>query len=83
MDIPRVGILASGRDLYMVVQTTTSQYQFYIGNINTYEEVARKVHKGIMDAGREARRAASGLQVVEGAQANAVVREAKGRKPGR
>lgn len=83
LDLPKLGVVANGKDLYLLVMATTSSYQVYLCNINTYEEVARQIHKTIMEAGREAKRAANGLQVVEGAQANAVVRQAKGRKQGR
>lgn len=80
VDLPQLGVIAQGRDLYLQVQLSTSAYQVYICNIATYEDVARVIHKGIMEAGRDAKRAASGLQVVEGSKADAVVREAKGRK---
>jgi len=82
LDLPKIGIVANGKDLYLIVMATTSSYQVYLCNINTYEEVARQIHKTILDAGREAKRAANGLQVLKGAEADAVVRKAKGRQPG-
>lgn len=82
VEVPQFGVLAAGKDIYLTVMYATMEQRIYLCNITNYEDVARKLHKTIMDAGLQAKRAATGLQVVEGAQANAVVRQATRREPG-
>lgn len=78
-ELPSYGVAVIGKDLYLTIQYQTAMMQFYLCNVNTYEEIARKLHKGIMDAGIGAKRAANGtpkLVQVKGDQADAVVRKA-------
>jgi hypothetical protein len=79
VEVPQFGVLAAGKDIFLTVMYATMEQRVYLCNITNYEDVARQLHKTIMDAGLQAKRAATGLQVVEGANANAVVRKAKGR----
>lgn len=82
VEVPQFGVLAAGKDIFLTIMYATMEQRVYLCNITNYEDVARKLHKTIMDAGLQAKRAATGLVAVEGAQANAVVRQAKGRQPG-
>ena len=82
VEVPQFGVLAAGKDIFLTIMYATMEQRIYLCNITNYEDVARKLHKTIMDAGLQAKRAATGLVAVEGAQANAVVRQAKGRQPG-
>lgn len=83
VEVPQFGVLAAGKDIFLTIMYATMEQRIYLCNITNYEDVARKLHKTIMDAGLQAKRAATGLVAVEGAQANAVVRQATGRKQGR
>lgn len=82
VEVPQFGVLAAGKDIYLTVMYATMEQRIYLCNITNYEDVARKLHKTIMDAGLQAKRAATGLVTVEGAQANAVVRQATRREQG-
>jgi hypothetical protein len=66
-ELPQWGI-ATGADnnLYLTVGVGMMWFQAFLCEPDKYEETARKIHKGIMDAGREARRAKSGLLVAKG-----------------
>lgn len=83
LELPKYGVLAQGKDLYLTIQYHTSQAMYYLANIGNYEEVARKLHKGLMDAGRDAKREARGtkLHVASGAEVDRVVHESERRKP--
>lgn len=83
VEVPQYGVLAAGKDIYLTIMYATMEQRVYLCNITNYEDVARKLHKTIMDAGLQAKRAATGLVAVEGAQADAIVREATGREQGR
>ena len=80
VEVPQFGILAADKDIYLTISYATMQQQLYLCNITNYEQVARKIHKAIMDAGVQAKRAASGLQVVQGGDVDAAVRDAKRRQ---
>lgn len=66
----------------LTLQATTSGtlHRFYLCDTSNYEDIARELHKLIMKVGREAKRAESGLVVVEGGMPSALVRKAEGRK---
>jgi len=83
LNLPQFGIAAQGRDLYLTVQSTTSMYSVYLCNINNYEDVARKLHKAIMDAGVAARRGSRPLHVAGEQEVQDYVRKPQGRKPDR
>lgn len=70
---------APGLDIYLCVSFGAAQHQFYLCNTNNYEQVAREIHKKIMDAGVQGRRAKSGLVVAKG-PINASIPKAEGRK---
>jgi len=65
----------------LVITTSSITQTIFLCRSNNYEETAQKLHKGIMEAGRQMRRAESGLVAVNGAgDIDAVVQIAKGRK---
>jgi hypothetical protein len=70
----------TGKEM-LTLQATTSGtlHRFYLCDASNYEEVARELHKLIMKIGREAKRAESGLVVVNGEVPNGLVRPPKGR----
>jgi len=78
VELPQYGVAVVGNDMYLTIGYATMMQQVYLCNVTTYEEVARKLHKGIMDAGVAAKRASNGTKLVEvkGDEAGAVVRKA-------
>lgn len=71
----------TGKEM-LTLQATTSGtlHRFYLCDADNYEDMARELHKLIMKVGREAKRAQSGLVVVEGGMPDALVRKAERRK---
>lgn len=79
-ELPRWGVAVSPD--YQIMMTVTfglAQHMFYLCDLDNYEEVARKLHKNIMDAGVAARRAKRGIVVATG-DVKDHVRPAEGRK---
>jgi hypothetical protein len=69
-ELPRFGIAVVPPEqapaLWLTIEYGTANLMFYLCDTTNYEEVARKLHKNIMDAGVAARRAKSGLVVAQG-----------------
>lgn len=79
-ELPQYGVAVTpDYNIWLTINYGTAGMQFYLCGPDNYEEVARKIHKNIMDAGREARRARSGLVVAKGID-DATLREAKRRE---
>ena len=79
-ELPQYGIAVSpDYQIWLTINYGTAAMSFYLCGPDNYEEVARKIHKNIMDAGREARRARSGLVVAKGNH-DATLRQAEGRE---
>jgi hypothetical protein len=82
-ELPQYGIGVSPPEnnptLWLTIGYGTAQMQFYLCDSTNYEEIARKLHKNIMDAGVAARRAKSGIVVAQGDVSNHV-RPAQGRQ---
>lgn len=75
-ELPQYGIAVMPPDkqptLWLTVNFGAAAMQFYLADTDNYQEVARKIHKNIMDAGVAARRAKSGLVVAQGDVSNHV-----------
>lgn len=71
-----------GRPVLMMCLTimeTASQHQYYLCDVrDNYQDIAKKMHDMICQAGREGRRAQSGLVVVEGGNSDALRAEKQG-----
>lgn len=82
-ELPQIGISAKGDrreiNLYLTVDFQTAHFEFFICDTTNYEQAARSIHKGIMDAGVEARRNKSGI-IVAGGDVNATVPKPERRK---
>jgi hypothetical protein len=50
----------------LVVMFAMARHEFFLCTSKNYEQVARIIHKNIMDAGLEMKRAESGLVVAKG-----------------
>lgn len=74
-----IGVDDAG-NIWLNVGFQLGQHSFFLCNYSNYEEVARKLHKNIMDAGVAAKRQKSGLIVAEGSLPNATLSNGKGRK---
>lgn len=82
-ELPQYGIAVNkDHQLWLTIQFGAAFHQVYLCEVTDYEDVAREIHKQIMEAGRQARRDKSGL-VVAGGNHDATLRQAQGRKPGR
>lgn len=66
--------------LTLQITTSGTLHRFYLCDTGNYEDIARELHKLIMKVGREAKRAESGLVVVNGGIPDALVSKAKRRE---
>jgi hypothetical protein len=67
--------------LVLAVSEAASQHQFYLCDADdNYQDVAQQFANKINEAGREARRAQSGLVVVKGGDSNGLRTEKQGRQ---
>lgn len=66
-ELPQWGIAVNAQhQLWITCQFGAAFHQIYLCEAADYEDVARTFHKQIMEAGRTARRAKSGLVVAGG-----------------
>jgi hypothetical protein len=71
VELPQYAIVSeanSAGQLVMKLQVSfgMAQHEFFLCTSKNYEQVARLIHKNIMDAGLEMKRAESGLIVAKG-----------------
>lgn len=83
-ELPQWGVgVSPDYQIILTVSFGLAQHTFYLCDTDNYEDVARKLHKNIMDAGVAARRAKRGIVVATG-DVKDHVRPAEGRKlPGK
>lgn len=70
-ELPQYGLMVEGQKggdmtIYLTIGFAAAQHRFYLCDTTNYEQVARTLHKQIMDAGVQARRAKSPLIEVKG-----------------
>lgn len=71
IDIPKYGIAVNQdqeNKLFgtLMVETSSVRLEFFLFRSDNYQDVARKLHDKIMQAGKDMKRAESGLVVAEG-----------------
>jgi hypothetical protein len=82
-EMPQIGIAVTpDYSIYLTIGFGLAWQQVYLCTPDNYEEVARKIHKAIMDAGREARRERSGLKVATGSEIHGIGKAQGGKQPG-
>jgi hypothetical protein len=63
----------------LIISTSGTTYQSFLCRSENYADTARQIHDKIMEAGKEMRRAESGIVAVNGSL-DGIVPKAKGRK---
>lgn len=80
-EMPQIGIAVTpDYSIYLTIGFGLAWQQVYLCTPDNYEEVARKIHKAIMDSGREARRERSGIKRATGSEIHAFGSKAQGRQ---